>query len=140
VQAAAVLVPLDFVLIALMHERGFTVAAMAPVGLFLFIQSVIVAVLCRAAEDLPQPPVRAHHVAAAVSLPGYALFVFAAAGVFLLARFLFTRKRLSVVALCFFPGLALYRRRAGFDRVFGDGSLHSCRLDHREFVSSRLSR
>src|SRR5579864_864803 len=30
-QAAAVLVPLNFILIALMHERGFTVASMAPV-------------------------------------------------------------------------------------------------------------
>ncbi len=35
VRAAAVLVPLDFVLIALMHERGFTVAAVGPVGLVL---------------------------------------------------------------------------------------------------------
>ena len=49
-QAVALLVPLNFVLIALMHERGFTVASTAPVVLFLFVQSVIVAVLCRAAE------------------------------------------------------------------------------------------
>ena len=60
-QAVALLVPLNFVLIALMHERGFTVASTAPVGLFLFVQSVIVAVLCRAAEGLPAPPARAHH-------------------------------------------------------------------------------
>ena len=92
VRAAAVLVPLDFVLIALMHERGFTISSIAPVGLFLFVQSVIVAVLCRAAEDLPQAAVRAHHIATGVSLPGYALVVFVAAGVFLLARFLITRK------------------------------------------------
>jgi GGDEF domain-containing protein len=117
VQAAAVLVPLDFVLIALMHERGFTVAAMAPVGLFLFIQSVIVAVLCRAAEDLPQPPVRAHHVAAAVSLPGYALFVFAAAGVFLLARFLFTRKPVDSAFLWSLSAFFLGLRFTGVARV-----------------------
>jgi GGDEF domain-containing protein len=92
VRAAAVLVPLDFVLIALMHERGFTVSAMAPVGLFLFAQSVIVAVLCRGGEDLPHAAVRAHHIATGVSLQGYALVVFAAAGVFLLARFLITSK------------------------------------------------
>ena len=54
-QSAAVLVPLDFVLIALMHERGFTVAASAPVGLLLFVQSVIVSVLCRAAEESFHP-------------------------------------------------------------------------------------
>ena len=34
-QAAAVLVPLNFVLIAMMHERGLTISAIAPVGLFL---------------------------------------------------------------------------------------------------------
>ena len=93
-QAAAVLVPLDFVLIALMQERGFTVSATAPVGLFLFAQSVIVAVLCRAAQELPSP--RAHHLAAAVSSPGslpaYVLFVFGGAGILLLARFLIARK------------------------------------------------
>src|ERR1700675_3662981 len=32
VQAAAVLVPVDFVLITVMQERGFTVSATAPVG------------------------------------------------------------------------------------------------------------
>src|SRR5690242_7658227 len=31
--AVAVLVPLNFILIALMHERGFTMASTAPVGL-----------------------------------------------------------------------------------------------------------
>ena len=90
--ASAVLVPLDFVLVALMQERGFTISATAPVGMFLFAQSVVVAVLSRAAEGSSLPPARAHHIAAAVSLPGYALAAFAAAGVFLLARFLLTRK------------------------------------------------
>jgi GGDEF domain-containing protein len=92
VQAAAVLVPLNFVLIAVMQEKGFTLSAMAPVGLFLFVQSVIVAVLCRAAEGLSSPPARAHHLATPLVLPDYALVVFAAAGILLLARFLITRK------------------------------------------------
>jgi GGDEF domain-containing protein len=95
VQAVAVLVPLDFVLIALMNEGGFTGSDIAPLGLFLFVQSVIVAVLCRAAEGRASPPARVHRLAAAVSLPGYALFAFAAAGIFLLARFLITRKPLE---------------------------------------------
>src|ERR1700676_3610466 len=56
VQAAAVLVPLDFVLIALMQERGFAVSATAPFGLILFVQFVIVAALCRAAEASPPSP------------------------------------------------------------------------------------
>jgi GGDEF domain-containing protein len=89
--AMAVLVPLNFVLIALMHERGFSVAGVAPLTLFLFVQAVVVAVLGRAAEDAPRLTARTHH-AAAVSLPGYALLAFAAAGLVLLARFLLIRK------------------------------------------------
>jgi len=91
-QAVAVLVPTNFVLIALMHERGFTVSSAAPVGLFLFVQCVIVAVICRAAEGLAPLSSRAHHAAPTVSLPGYALVALAAAGIFLLVRSLLTRK------------------------------------------------
>jgi GGDEF domain-containing protein len=91
-QAVAVLLPLNFVLIALMRERGFTVASLAPVGIFLFVQSVIVFVLCRAAEVSLSAGARTHHLATSISLPGYALLAFAAAGIFLLARFLLTRK------------------------------------------------
>ena len=90
--AIAVLVPLNFVLIALMHERGFTVSSLAPAGLCLFVQCVIVAVLCRAAEASASLPSRTHYVAGEISLPGYALLTFAAAGIFLLGRFLITRK------------------------------------------------
>jgi len=91
-RAVALLVPLNFVLIAAMHERGFTVSSTAPVVLFLFVQSVIVAVLGRAAEGVPALPARAHHLAAPPSLPGYVLLAFAGAGIFLLARCLLTRK------------------------------------------------
>ena len=117
VRAAAVLVPLDFVLIALMHERGFTVSSIAPVGLFLFVQSVIVTVLCRAAEDLPQVALRAHHIATGVSLPGYALVVFAAAGVFLLARFLITRKPVDSALLWSLAAFFLCLRFTGVVRL-----------------------
>jgi diguanylate cyclase (GGDEF)-like protein len=91
-RAVSILVPLNFVLIALMQERGFTASSVAPVGLFLFVQSVIVAVLCRAAADKPVLPSHAHHAAAQVSLPNYALLMFAAAGGILFVRCLLTRK------------------------------------------------
>jgi len=91
-QAVAVLVPLNFVLIALMSERGFTVASTAPMGLLMFVQTVVVAVLCRAAEGLLPASSRLHHVPAVVSLSGSALVAFSVGGVFLLARFLLTRK------------------------------------------------
>src|SRR5215469_6272571 len=43
-QAIAVLVPLNFALIAVMHERGFSLQSVAPVGLFLFVQTLTVIV------------------------------------------------------------------------------------------------
>jgi diguanylate cyclase (GGDEF)-like protein len=94
IRAVALLVPLNFVLIALAHERGFTIASTAPVGLFLFVQSVIVAVLCHGTQELPAATARAHHILAPapVTLPDYALFVFAGAVIFLLVRCLLTRK------------------------------------------------
>ena len=91
-RAVSVLVPLNFVLIALMQERGFTVSSIAPVSLFLFVQSVIVAVLCRAAASAPVLSSHAHHAAVQLPLPDYALLAFAVAGIFLLLRCLFTRK------------------------------------------------
>jgi len=89
-RAMWVLVPLNFVLIALIEERGFIISATAPVALFLFVQAVIVVVLCRAAEVVPSP-LHPHHAATA-SLPGYILVTAGAAGVFLLARTLLSRK------------------------------------------------
>jgi GGDEF domain-containing protein len=117
VQAAAVLVPLDFVLVALMQERGFTVSATAPAGLMLFVQFVIVAVLCRSAEGLKSSAAHAHHPATTVSLPGYTLIVFVAAGIFLLTRFLFTRKPLDSALLWSLAAFFLSLRFEGMIRV-----------------------
>ena len=117
VQAVAVLVPLDFVLVALMHERGFTVSATAPVGMMLFVQLVIVAVLCHAASGVPSSAAQAHRVATPVSLPAYALLMFAGAGFFLLARFLFTRKPVDSALLWSLSAFFLSLRFTGTSRV-----------------------
>jgi GGDEF domain-containing protein len=118
-EAIAVLVPVDFVLIALMQERGFSVSAAAPVGLVLFVQFVIVAVLCRTAEGLPSTPAHVHHLAApvSVSLPSYALVVFAAAATFLLARFLFTHKPIDSALLWSLSAFFLSLRFTAITRV-----------------------
>ena len=84
--AAAGLVPVNFVLIALSEERGFTVPGTAPLAMFLFVQMVIVGVLALSTESVPGP------VRHAVPLPGAVLVVWVAAGVILLARALVTRK------------------------------------------------
>ncbi len=106
--AAAVLVPLNFVLISLMHERGLTATGSAPLALFLFVQVVIVAVLGRA-EAGPSLLTHGHRPAVPFSLPDYVLLAFAAAGTILLARALFTRKPADSALLwslaCFFLSL-----------------------------------
>lgn len=118
-EAVAVLVPLDFVLIALMQERGFSIPAAAPVGLLLFVEFAIVAGLSRAAEGLPSNPAHVHHLAApvSVSLPSYALVVFAAAATFLLARFLFTHKPIDSALLWSLSAFFLSLRFTAITRV-----------------------
>jgi diguanylate cyclase (GGDEF)-like protein len=105
---AAVLVPLNFVLIALMRERGFTVSGIAPFGLFLFVQTVVVAVLSLSAQGTSLPS-HTHQVGEIISLPGYVLLAFAATGVLLLVRAIMTRKPADSALLwslaCFFLAL-----------------------------------
>ena len=133
-QAAAVLVPLDFILIALMQERGFTVASTAPVGMLLFVQSVIVAVLCRVAEGSPSSSVRAHHAPVSVSLPGYALAFFVAGSVFLLVRFLINRKPVDSALLwslsAFFLSLRFVGTARTVDRLLCNRRMHSGRVHY----------
>ena len=117
VQAAAVLVPLNFILITLMQERGFSVSATAPVGLMLFVQFGIVAVLCRGAEEFASSSAHAHHPTTTVSLPGYALLTFAAAVIFLLVRFLFTRKPIDSALLWSLSAFFLSLRFIGTTRT-----------------------
>lgn len=107
-QAVAVLVPLNFVVIAMMHERGLIISGTAPLGLFLFVQTVVVVVLCNTTEGVSLPA-RAHHPAA-ISWPGYLWCALGAAGVFLLVRALITRKPADgalLWSLCAFS-LSLY--------------------------------
>lgn len=89
VRAVAIILPVDFVFIALMHERGFYAESMGPLAVLLFVESIIVAALCRTAETaLPSAGLHRHPDA----FPHYVWAVAAAAGLFLLGRFLLTRK------------------------------------------------
>ena len=115
-QAVAVIVPLDFVLIALMNERGFSLSSAAPVGLVLFAQSVVVAVLCRAADSPVHATSRSHHVAASVPLPEYAWIAFALAALFLLVRAVVTRKPMDSALLWSLAAFLLALRFSGMDR------------------------
>jgi GGDEF domain-containing protein len=88
--AVGLLLPLNFVLLSLHKERGFSFSSIAPPSLLLFVQSVIVGVLCR-----PEPSAAAravHHALAPATLPFATLLAFAAAAVMLLTRFLLFHK------------------------------------------------
>lgn len=91
VQVLAVLIPINFVLISLMHERGLTAESLAPVGLLLFVQSLTVAVFWGSSQR-PSPLIHARHFGDPVPIARYAMFVIVAAAVLLLVRFLLTRK------------------------------------------------
>jgi diguanylate cyclase (GGDEF)-like protein len=88
--AVGLLLPLNFVLLSFQREKGFTFSSIAPPALLLFVQSVIVAVLCR-----PEPSAatqRLHHAFAPAPLPFATLLAFAAAAVVLFMRFLLFHK------------------------------------------------
>src|SRR5271170_891610 len=88
--AVGLLLPLNFVLLSLHKERGFSFSSVAPPSLLLFVQSVIVGVLCR---PEPSAAMRAlHHPALPAPLPFATLLAFAAAAVMLLTRFLLFHK------------------------------------------------
>jgi len=85
------LLPLNFVLLSFRQEKGFPFSSIAPPALLLFVQSVILAVLCG-----PEPSAAAQHAlrhaAAPAPLSFATLLAFAAAAVVLLIRFLLFHK------------------------------------------------
>jgi diguanylate cyclase (GGDEF)-like protein len=89
IAAVGLLLPLNFVLLSLQREKGFCFAQIAPAALVLFVESVIVAVLCQP-ESLTGPARAAHHHAA--GFPFVAIVACSAAGMILLIRFLLFRK------------------------------------------------
>ncbi len=113
--AVGVLVPVNFVLIGLMEERGFSGSSLATVGLFLFMQAVVVAVLCRGAETALRSP---SHRAAAFAVPAYVWGAFLMAGAFLLLRAWLSQKPVdsamfwSLVAFFLFMRLSANARLA----------------------------
>jgi diguanylate cyclase (GGDEF)-like protein len=115
-RTAAVLVPLDFALVAVMQESGFTASNMAPVGMLLFIESIIVTVFSQAASLAPHST-HTHHATAPVFLPDYALLAFAGAGVFLTVRYFLTRKPVDSALLWSLAAFFLSLRFTGSPRI-----------------------
>jgi GGDEF domain-containing protein len=91
VLAVGVLLPLDFVLLSFAQERGMAARNIAPAALFLFIESVIAAVLCRPGP-LAATQRLAHHAHVPASLPMAVPLCFSAAAIILLIRYGVLRK------------------------------------------------
>jgi GGDEF domain-containing protein len=92
-EAVALLVPLNFVLLSLLRERGFAFPNTGPLFLLLFVQATAVFAICRTLPTTAALPAHgSHHAAAPLPLPAYILWIFAAAGITLLVRFLLLRK------------------------------------------------
>jgi GGDEF domain-containing protein len=89
--AVGVLLPLNFVLLSFQQEKGFTFSSIAPPSLLLFVESVVVAVLCRP-EPLAAAQRAAHHAPSLASLPFATMLAFSAAALILLTRFLLFHK------------------------------------------------
>ncbi|MFZ0772172.1 MAG: GGDEF domain-containing protein [Candidatus Sulfotelmatobacter sp.] len=89
--AVGLLLPLNFVLLSLAREKGFSFSSVAPAGLLLFVESVVVAVRCRP-DSLAAAPRALHHPVLAQPLPFATLVAFSAAAVVLLIRFVLFRK------------------------------------------------
>jgi diguanylate cyclase (GGDEF)-like protein len=107
------LLPLNFVLLSLRQEKGFAFPSVAPTALLLFVESVIVAVLCR-----PDAVAHAaHHAVAAGPLPFATMLAFAAAVVVLLIRFLLFHKPVENGLLWAMAACFLALRFGGVGRI-----------------------
>jgi diguanylate cyclase (GGDEF)-like protein len=89
IAAVGFLLPLDFVLLSFQREKGFSFPQVAPAALVLFVESVIVAVLCQP-QPLTASARAAHHHA--TGWPFVAIVAFSTAAMILLIRFLLFRQ------------------------------------------------
>jgi GGDEF domain-containing protein len=90
--AVGLLLPLDFVLLSFQQEKGFTFSSVAPPSLLLFVESVIVAVLCRPEAAVAGQRSLHHAPVPAAALPFATILAFSAATVVLLIRFFLLHK------------------------------------------------
>jgi diguanylate cyclase (GGDEF)-like protein len=95
-QTIALLLPLNFIIFSISRERGLAVAAMASRLGVLFLESVLVAVICRPGETTSPgvllAPFLSPHWFGWTPIPPLAWLAFGAAFIVLLIRFLLFRK------------------------------------------------
>jgi diguanylate cyclase (GGDEF)-like protein len=98
-EAVAFLLPLNFVLLALARERGFTIPVAAPRLALLFVESVFVALICRpvptSGSQLFHSAIFGRSWSTWTPIPQMSLLVFSAVLVFLVTRALARPKPLE---------------------------------------------
>lgn len=116
-ETAVILLGLDFVLISLIEERGFSISSIAPVFLFVFVQAVVVMVLCVAAPAAAAVHGHTHHLPAVVSFPIETLLVLCAASILLVVRAFLTRRPVESALVWSLAALVLSLRYIEIARI-----------------------
>ena len=98
-EAVAILLPVNLLIIAFTRERGLNIASVAPKLCFLFVESVVVAILCRPGQHstpaLLHPGFTSHSSFSWTLVPPVGTLIFAAAFIVLLGRALILCKPLE---------------------------------------------
>ena len=120
-EAIALLMPLNFMVLSLVGERGLGIPAITPRLLWLFLESVFVAVICRPGEITSPALLRAAVLPQSLfqwtKIPQFALIAFALAFVVLLVRFLLYHKPLDSGLLWSLVATFLSLRTDAVDRI-----------------------
>jgi diguanylate cyclase (GGDEF)-like protein len=114
--AIGVVLPLNFVLLSFSRKKGFTFSSLAPAALLLFVESVVVAVLCRP-DPLAAASRVAHHALAPAPLAFATQLAFAAAAVVLLIRYFLFHKPVESGLLWALAACFLALRFGGVGRI-----------------------
>jgi GGDEF domain-containing protein len=98
-EAIALLVPINFIVIGFMQERGLSLPDVAPRAAMLFFESVFVAVICRVGEGAGPPFLHWHIFGRTLfvwtKLPQLSLLAFVSAFTILLLQFMLQRQPLG---------------------------------------------
>jgi diguanylate cyclase (GGDEF)-like protein len=98
-EAVALLIPINFIVIGFMQERGLSLPIIAPRAALLFFESVFVAVICRVGESAGPGFLHWHILGKTLffwtKLPQLSLFAFASAFTILLLQFMLQRQPLG---------------------------------------------
>jgi diguanylate cyclase (GGDEF)-like protein len=119
-EAVAFLLPLNFIVLLLVRERGLAIPAITPRLVLLFLESVFVAVLCRPGEASPaflHPAFLNRSLFQWTKIPQLALLAFAAAFAVLLVRLLLYRKPVECGLLWSLAAIFLGLQANAVDRI-----------------------